>query len=70
MAIAKVCGIETEYGSSAGAAESNRSCLVAADQRLRNQLQRKWAGLRDESPGRDARGFAREGAMGPESTHL
>src|SRR2546425_10221778 len=36
------------------------------------QLQRKvgWA-FEDESPGRDARGFAREGAIAPEvETHL
>src|SRR5712691_5972986 len=74
MAIAKVCGIETEYGIVLrGAAESNpimaSSLLINA---YVNQLQRKvgWD-FEDESPGRDARGFAREGAMAPEvETHL
>ena len=74
MAIQKVCGIETEYGIVLrGAAESNpimaSSLLINA---YVNQLQRKvgWD-FEDESPGRDARGFAREGAMAPEvETHL
>src|SRR3989442_8587832 len=74
MAIPKVCGIETEYGIVLrGAAESNpimaSSLLINA---YVNQLQRKvgWD-FEDESPGRDARGFAREGAMAPEvETHL
>src|ERR687895_670379 len=62
MAIRKVCGIETEYGIVLrGAAESNpimaSSLLINA---YVNQLQRKvgWD-FEDESPGRDARGFAR-----------
>src|SRR5437870_133944 len=74
MAIPKVCGIETEYGIVLrGAAESNP---IMASSLLINaylaQLQRKvgWD-FEDESPGRDARGFAREGAMPPEvETHL
>src|SRR5881396_3180538 len=74
MAIAKVCGIETEYGIVLrGAAESNpimaSSLLINA---YVNQQNRKveWD-FEDESPGRDARGFAREGAMAPEvETHL
>src|SRR5204862_5898170 len=74
MAIPKVCGIETEYGIVLrGAAESNpimaSSLLINA---YVNQLQRKvgWD-FEDESPGRDARGFAREGTMAPEvETHL
>src|SRR5947207_11212698 len=74
MAIRKVCGIETEYGIVLrGAGESNP---ITASSLLINayvaQLQRKvgWD-FEDESPGRDARGFAREGAMPPEiETHL
>ncbi|MEW6154630.1 MAG: depupylase/deamidase Dop [Actinomycetota bacterium] len=74
MAIRKVCGIETEYGIVLrGAAESNP---IAASSLLINayvsRLARKvdWD-FEDESPGRDARGFAREGSMAPEvETHL
>jgi proteasome accessory factor A len=74
MAIRKVCGIETEYGIVLrGAAESNP---IAASSLLINsyvsRLQRKvgWD-FEDESPGRDARGFAREGSLAPEvETHL
>src|SRR5438552_1412725 len=74
MAIRKVCGIETEYGIILrGAGESNP---VTASSVLINafvaRAQRKvgWD-FEDESPGRDARGFAREGAMAPEvETHL
>src|SRR5438270_2448668 len=74
MAIRKVCGIETEYGIQLrGVGESNP---IAASSLLINayvsQLNRKveWD-FEDESPGRDARGFAREGAMAPEvETHL
>ncbi|MBV8982376.1 MAG: proteasome accessory factor PafA2 [Acidimicrobiia bacterium] len=74
MAIRKVCGIETEYGIVLrGVGESNP---VTASSLLINayvsQQQRKveWD-FEDESPGRDARGFASEGAMAPEvETHL
>src|SRR3954471_7278332 len=74
MAIRKVCGIETEYGIQLrGVGESNP---IAASSLLINayvaELQRKvgWD-FEDESPGRDARGFAREGSMAPEvETHL
>src|SRR5437879_8521418 len=74
MAIRKVCGIETEYGIVLrGVGESNP---VTATSLLINayvaELSRKvgWD-FEDESPGRDARGFAREGAMAPEvETHL
>src|SRR3954468_13363673 len=74
MAIRKVCGIETEYGILLrGVGDSNP---IAASSLLINayvaELQRKvgWD-FEDESPGRDARGFAREGAMAPEvETHL
>ncbi len=73
MAVRKVCGIETEYGILLRGAESNpitaSSLLINA---YVSRLQRKvgWD-FEDESPGRDARGFAREGAMAPEiETHL
>ena len=77
MAIPKVCGIETEYGIVLrGSGESNP---IAASSVLINayvsELQREsgkvgWD-FEDESPGNDARGFAREGAMPPEvETHL
>jgi proteasome accessory factor PafA2 len=81
MAIAKVCGIETEYGIVLrGSGESNP---IAASSVLINayvqELQQSPASggeriewdFEDESPGKDARGFAREGAMPPEvETHL
>jgi proteasome accessory factor PafA2 len=78
MALRKVCGIETEYGIILRGADSNpitvSSLLINA---YVSRLQRQAAGGRvgwdfeDESPGRDARGFAREGAMAPEvETHL
>jgi len=83
MAIRKVCGIETEYGIVLrGAGESNP---IAASSLLINSYVSRLARLtsaagpgnpvawdfEDESPGRDARGFAREGAMAPEvETHL
>ncbi|MGH9155160.1 MAG: depupylase/deamidase Dop [Acidimicrobiales bacterium] len=74
MAIPKVCGIETEYGiDQRGMGEKNpiaaSSVLINA---YVNDLQRKvgWD-FEDESPGNDARGFAREGAGTPEvETHL
>lgn len=74
MAVHKVCGIETEYGIAVrGVAEPNP---IAASSLLINayvaELQRRvgWD-FEDESPGRDARGFAREGAAPPEvETHL
>ncbi len=73
MALRKVLGIETEYGiQQRGAGESNpiaaSSVLINA---YVNELQRKvgWD-FEDESPGRDARGFA-EGSLPPEiETHL
>src|SRR5215210_4873542 len=79
MAIRKVCGIETEYGIILRGAESNpitvSSLLINA---YVSRLAREAANggkvgwdFEDESPGRNARGFAREGAMAPEvETHL
>ena len=74
MAIVKVLGMETEYGIIIrGAAEPNP---IAASSTLINayvaELNRRvgWD-FEDETPGRDARGFAREGSMPPEvETHL
>ncbi|MDP9074640.1 MAG: proteasome accessory factor PafA2 [Actinomycetota bacterium] len=74
MAIVKVLGLETEYGIIIrGAADPNP---IAASSALINayvaELARRVAwDFEDESPGRDARGFAREGSMPPEvETHL
>ena len=80
MAIRKVCGIETEYGIILRGAESNPitvsslliNAYVSALARQVSAGNNKvgWD-FEDESPGRDARGFAREGAMAPEiETHL
>jgi proteasome accessory factor PafA2 len=74
VALQKVCGIETEYGISlVGSADANP---ISASSILINayvaELERKvgWD-FEDESPGNDARGFSREGAMPPEvETHL
>jgi proteasome accessory factor PafA2 len=74
VAIVKVLGLETEYGIIIrGSAEPNpiaaSSTLINA---YVNELSRRvrWD-FEDESPGRDARGFAREGATPPEvETHL
>jgi Pup amidohydrolase len=74
VAIVKVLGMETEYGIIIrGAADPNP---IAASSTLINayvaELNRRveWD-FEDETPGRDARGFAREGAMPPEvETHL
>ncbi len=74
MAIVKVLGLETEYGIVIrGAAEPNP---IAASSTLINayvaELSRRveWD-FEDETPGRDARGFLREGSSPPEvETHL
>ncbi|HYA68381.1 MAG TPA: depupylase/deamidase Dop [Acidimicrobiales bacterium] len=72
MAVAKVCGIETEYGIHHVGGDGNP---VASSSLLVNAYVSDLARVRwdfeDESPGNDARGFAREGAMPPEiETHL
>jgi proteasome accessory factor PafA2 len=74
VSIVKVLGLETEYGIIIrGSAEPNP---IAASSTLINayvaELSRRvrWD-FEDESPGRDARGFAREGSSPPEiETHL
>ena len=73
MATIKVCGIETEYGIHSPGPEQNpiaaSSVLVnayAAD--VEHQI--GWD-FEDETPGNDARGFAREGSLAPMvETHL
>jgi Pup amidohydrolase len=72
VAIPKVCGIETEYGVTLrGAADPNP--VLASSMLINGYVEHNKVGwdFEDESPGRDARGFAREGAMPPEiETHL
>ena len=68
MAIAKVCGIETEYGIMVRGAESNP---VAASSVLINAyvsgvLRRVGWDYEDEHPGNDARGFTYEDVFAPE----
>jgi proteasome accessory factor PafA2 len=72
VAIPKVCGIETEYGVTLrGVADPNP--VLASSMLINGYVEHHKVGwdFEDESPGRDARGFAREGAMPPEiETHL
>ena len=72
MAIPKVCGIETEYGVTLrGAADPNP--VLASSVLINGYVEHHKVGwdFEDESPGRDARGFAREGSSPPEiETHL
>ncbi|MDA8341202.1 MAG: depupylase/deamidase Dop [Actinomycetota bacterium] len=74
MAIRKVCGIETEYGIHVLDGDQNpiaaSSVLVNAYAHLVARQQTGWD-FEDESPGTDARGYTREGAMPPQiETHL
>ena len=69
MAIPKVCGIETEYGVQVtGGSDANpttaSSLLINAY--VSDLISRVGWDFEDESPGRDARGFMREGAAPPE----
>ena len=73
MATTKVCGIETEYGILSPGPEQNP---IAASSVLVNayaadvEQQIGWD-FEDETPGNDARGFAREGSLAPMvETHL
>lgn len=72
MAVPKVCGIETEYGIALrGAAESNP--VLASSLLINAYVEHHRVGwdFEDESPGRDARGFAPADAAPPEvETHL
>ncbi|MHB8439848.1 MAG: depupylase/deamidase Dop [Acidimicrobiales bacterium] len=72
MAVAKICGIETEYGihhiGGDGNPVASSSLLVNA---YVSDLARVGWDFEDETPGNDARGFAREGSLPPEvETHL
>ena len=73
MAIAKVCGIETEYGIQVRGAQSNP---VAASSVLINAyvsgvLRKVGWDYEDEHPGNDARGFTYQEVFAPEvETHL
>ena len=73
MATTKVCGIETEYGIQTPGPDQNP---IAASSVLVNayaadvEQQIGWD-FEDETPGNDARGFAREGSLAPMvETHL
>ncbi|HEY1828454.1 MAG TPA: depupylase/deamidase Dop [Acidimicrobiales bacterium] len=73
MATVKVCGIETEYGILSPGPEQNP---IAASSVLVNayaadiEQNIDWD-FEDETPGNDARGFAREGSLAPMvETHL
>jgi proteasome accessory factor A len=73
VATTKVCGIETEYGIQTPGPEQNP---IAASSVLVNayaadvEQQIGWD-FEDETPGNDARGFAREGSLAPMvETHL
>jgi proteasome accessory factor A len=72
MAVPKVCGIETEFGVVLrGAADPNP--VLASSLLINAYVEQRKVGwdFEDESPGRDARGATREGAMPPEvETHL
>ena len=71
MAIAKVCGIETEYGISLRGADPNP--VMASSMLINAYVEGHRVGwdFEDESPGNDARGFARDGTLAPEiETHL
>jgi len=72
VAVTKICGIETEYGihhvGGDGNPVASSSLLVNA---YVSDLSRVGWDFEDETPGNDARGFAREGALPPEvETHL
>ena len=72
MAVPKVCGIETEYGVVLrGVADPNP--VLASSVLINSYVEQRKVGwdFEDESPGRDARGSAREGSQPPEiETHL
>ena len=72
MAVPKVCGTETEYGVVLrGAPDPNP--VLASSILINSYVEQRKVGwdFEDESPGRDARGYAREGTQAPEiETHL
>jgi proteasome accessory factor PafA2 len=74
VAIPKICGIETEYGILArGGGESNpiTASSILINSYVAHLARRVAWDFEDESPGNDARGFAREGSLPPDiETHL
>jgi len=74
VAIAKVCGIETEYGihvTGPGEANPISASSVLINAYVADVARRVGWDFEDESPGRDARGFSRDGAFAPVvETHL
>ena len=71
MAIAKVCGIETEYGIHGGDGNPITASSLLINAYVADVERRIGWDFEDESPGNDARGFAREGSMPPSvETHL
>jgi proteasome accessory factor PafA2 len=72
VALPKICGIETEYGVVLrGTADPNP--VLASSLLINGFVDQRRIGwdFDDESPGRDARGFARDGAQPPDvETHL
>lgn len=72
MAVPKVCGIETEYGIALRGAE-DANPVLASSLLVNAYVEDRRVGwdFEDESPGRDARGFAPRDAAPPEvETHL
>ncbi|MGH9046669.1 MAG: depupylase/deamidase Dop [Acidimicrobiales bacterium] len=73
MAISKVCGIETEYGIQAAGPDANpvtASSLLVNAYSAEVDRRTRWD-FEDETPEKDARGYAREGSMPPMvETHL
>jgi proteasome accessory factor A len=72
VAVPKIVGIETEYGVTLrGAPDPNP--VVASSLLINGYVEQRRVGwdFEDETPGRDARGFARDGSQPPEvETHL
>jgi proteasome accessory factor A len=72
VTVPKIVGIETEYGVALrGAPDPNP--VVASSLLINGYVEQRRVGwdFEDETPGRDARGFARDGAQPPEvETHL
>ncbi len=73
MAIPKVCGIETEYGIHVPGGDGNpitASSVLVNAYAIEADGRTDWD-FEDETPGNDARGFTREGALAPVvETHL
>jgi proteasome accessory factor A len=72
VAVPKIVGIETEYGVALRNAPDPNP-VVASSLLINGYVEQRRVGwdFEDESPGRDARGFARDGAQPPEvETHL